>query len=64
MREGVISNALGREQLTVNEGLIMNETNYVMDVLLMLEISYNLRMREGAECGGSPWQRMGGDLQS
>ena len=40
----------------------MNEAHYVMDVLLTFEISYNLRMREGAECRGSPWLRMGGDL--
>ena len=47
----------------MNEGLIMNETHYVMDVLLMFQVSYNLRMREGAECGGSPWLRMWeGDL--
>ena len=38
----------------------MNETHFVMDVLLMFEISYNLRMREEAECGGSPWLQMGG----
>ena len=25
----------------------------VRDVLLMFEINYNLRMREGAQCGGS-----------
>ena len=32
--------------------------------LLMFEISYNLRMRGGggAECGGSPWLRMGGGV--
>ena len=28
--------------------------------LLMFEISYNLRMREGAEFGGSRWPRMRG----
>ena len=38
----------------------MSETHYVMDVLLVFEISYNLRMKEGAECGGSPWLRMRG----
>ena len=47
----------------MNEGLIMNETHYVLDVLLMFEISYNLRMREGAECGGSPLLRMRGERQ-
>ena len=46
----------------MNEELIMNEEHYVMDVLLMLEISYNLRMREGAECGRSPWLRMRGGV--
>ena len=50
----------GREHLIMNEGLIRNEAHYVMDVLLMFEISYNLRMREGAECGRSPWLRMRG----
>ena len=50
----------------MNEGLIMNEAHYVMDILLMFEISYNLRMRKGAKCGGSNWLRMrcGGDLKS
>ena len=34
---------------------------HIMDV--WVEISYNLRVREGAECGGSPWLRMrGSDL--
>ena len=42
----------------MNEGLIMNEAHYVMDILLMFEISYNLRMGEGTECGGSPWLLM------
>ena len=28
--------------------------------LLMLEISYNLRMKEGAQCRGSLWLRMRG----
>ena len=26
------------------------------------EINYNLRMRVGAECGGSPWLRMREDI--
>ena len=40
--------------------LIMNKAHYVTDVLLMFETSYNLPVREGAECGGSPWLRMEG----
>ena len=49
------------EGLTImNEGFIINETHYFMDVLLMFEVSYYLRMREGVECGGSPWLRMRG----
>ena len=32
----------------------MNEAHYVTDVLLMFETSYNLPVREGDECGGSP----------
>ena len=39
---GVISYECGREQLIMNEGLIMSEAHYVMDVLLMFEISYKL----------------------
>ena len=31
---------------------------HIMDV--WFEISYNLRMREGAECGGSPCLRIRG----
>ena len=46
----------------MNEGLIMNEVHYVMDVSLMFEISYSLRMRDGAKCGGSPWLRMRGEI--
>ena len=47
----------------MTEGLIMNEAHYVMDILLMFEISHNLRMREGTERGGSPWLRIRwGDL--
>ena len=34
------------------------------EALLLFEISYYLRMREGAECRGSPWLRMrGSDLK-
>ena len=37
---------------------------FVMDVLLMFEINYSLQMREGAECGRSPWLRVReGDLK-
>ena len=39
--------SLGREQM-----------KHIMDV--WFEISCNLRMREGAECGGSSWLRMRG----
>ena len=35
--------------LIMYEGLIMNGAHYIMEVLLMFEISYNLRMREGTE---------------
>ena len=45
----------------MREGIVDYESDTLCNGrFAMFEITYNLRMREGAECGGSPWLQMRG----